>query len=65
MKIKSLKEGLILNPNMMEDIKNIKNQHIQWNKISKLWVLVGVAQWVSAGLQTKGSQVQFPVRAHA
>ena len=27
--------------------------------------LAGVAQWIEHGLQTKGSLVQFPVRAHA
>ena len=27
--------------------------------------LAGVAQWIECGLQTKGSLVQFPVRAHA
>ena len=27
--------------------------------------LAGVAQWIECGLRTKGSQVQFPVRAHA
>ena len=27
--------------------------------------LAGVAHWMSAGLRTKGSLVQFPVRAHA
>ena len=27
--------------------------------------LAGVAQWIERGLQSKGSQVQFPVRAHA
>ena len=31
------------------------------NKLS----LAGVAQWIEHGLQSKGSQVQFPVRAHA
>ena len=25
----------------------------------------GVAQWIDCGLQTKGSLVRFPVRAHA
>ena len=28
-------------------------------------VLAGVAHWIEHGLQTKGSLVQFPVRAHA
>ena len=27
--------------------------------------LAGVAQWVEHGLQTKGSLVRFPIRAHA
>ena len=27
--------------------------------------LAGVAQWIAQGLRTKGSPVQFPVRAHA
>ena len=27
--------------------------------------VAGVAQWLGAGLRTKGSPVQFPVRAHA
>ena len=27
--------------------------------------LAGVAQWIECRLQTKGSPVQFPVRAHA
>ena len=27
--------------------------------------LAGVAQWTEHGLRTKGSQVRFPVRAHA
>ena len=27
--------------------------------------LAGVAQWIECGLKTKGSQVRFPVRAHA
>ena len=27
--------------------------------------LAGVAQWIKRGLRTKGSPVQFPVRAHA
>ena len=27
--------------------------------------LAGVAQWIKRGLQTKGSLVRFPVRAHA
>ena len=27
--------------------------------------LAGVAQWIECGLRTKGSLVQFPVRAHA
>ena len=30
-----------------------------------LSALAGVAQWLSAGLQTKGLPVQFLVRAHA
>ena len=33
---------------------------------NKSLALVGVAQWIeSAGLQTKGSPVRFPVRTHA
>ena len=27
--------------------------------------LADVAQWIERGLRTKGSQVRFPVRAHA
>ena len=27
--------------------------------------LAGIAQWIQSGFQTKGSLVQFPVRAHA
>ena len=27
--------------------------------------LASIAQWIEHGLQTKGSPVQFPVRAHA
>ena len=27
--------------------------------------LAGIAQWIECGLRTKGSLVQFPVRAHA
>ena len=27
--------------------------------------LAGVAQWIEHGVRTKGSPVQFPVRAHA
>ena len=30
-----------------------------------LLALAGVAQWIEHGLGTKGSPVQFPVRAHA
>ena len=30
-----------------------------------LLALAGVAQWTEHRLQTKGSQVQIPVRAHA
>ena len=32
----------------------------KWN-----WALAGVAQWIECGLQTKGSPVLLPVRAHA
>ena len=30
-----------------------------------MFALAGVAQWIECRLQTKGSLVQFPVRAHA
>ena len=34
-------------------------------KQNKTHTLAGVAQWIQCGLRTKGSPVQFPVRAHA
>ena len=32
---------------------------------SRFTAVAGVAQWIECGLQTKGSLVRFPVRAHA
>ena len=47
----------------------------QWGTELATWVmcpdqksnlaLAGVAQWIECSLQSKGSLVQFPVRAHA
>ena len=37
-----------------------------WRFVKKLKIaLAGVAQWIECRLQTKGSPVRFPVRAHA
>ena len=44
----------------------LKYLAVQWNtKKSLKSSLDGVAQWIECRLQTKGSLVQFPVRAHA
>ena len=49
---------------------NIKYIYTVYNTVYKIksikfFCLAGVAQWIEHGLQTKGSLVRFPVRAHA
>ena len=39
--------------------------HQNYNQNIEQRALAGVAQWIEHDLQTKGSPVQFPVRAHA
>ena len=42
-----------------------KTQHAVKNDKKEKAALAGVAQWIEHELQTKGSPVPFPVRAHA
>ena len=46
---------------------NLVDQVTMWirSSKSKKSTINGVAQWIEYGLRTKGSPVQFPVRAHA
>ena len=48
-----------------DQISNLNDKVAEKTQSEQQNALAGVAQWIECRLQTKGSPVRFPVRAHA
>ena len=61
---RELSKPSIKNSKNSKVVKFLRKKKKNMLKLSRV-SLAGVAPWIELGLQTKGLQVRFPVRAHA